>query len=204
MMRSLFSGVSGLKVHQTRMDVIGNNIANVNTAGYKSSRVTFQEALSQMIRVGTAPTEQRGGTNPQQVGLGVQLGSIDVKHTQGNVQSTGYATDLAIEGDGFFIIQNGDSYLYTRAGMFGLDRGVSGEGDSTTAEGSLVSLVSGGRVMGYKADADGRIDPNSEIEPLSISAAEDIKAKATDTVVFAGNLDSRFETGKMVSRTINL
>jgi flagellar hook protein FlgE len=202
MMRSLFSGVSGLKVHQTRMDVIGNNIANVNTAGYKSSRVTFQEALSQMIRVGTAPTEQRGGTNPQQVGLGVQLGSIDVKHTQGNVQSTGYATDLAIEGDGFFIIQNGDSYLYTRAGMFGLDRGVSGEGDSTTAEGSLVSLVSGGRVMGYKADADGRIDPNSEIEPLSISAAEDIKAKATDTVVFAGNLDSRFETGKMVSRTI--
>src|SRR5690606_11705204 len=144
MMRSMFAGVSGLKAHQTRMDVIGNNIANVNTAGYKSSRATFQDMLSQTIRAATAPTASRGGTNAVQVGLGVTLGSIDVKHTQGNTQSTGHMTDLAIEGDGFFVLGQGEQKQYTRAGIFGLDNG---------PEGNLVSLVNGMRVMGYKADS---------------------------------------------------
>ena len=182
MMRSLFAGVSGLKTHQTRMDVIGNNIANVNTIGYKASRVTFREMLSQQISGATAPTEGRGGTNPQQVGLGVTLGSIDVRHSQGNTQATGYVTDLAIEGDGFFVLGYGSQRLYTRAGAFGLDNGT---------DGNLVSLINGARVLGYKADSDGKIDLNAPIEPIYISTSETIRPKATTEVIFAGNLDNR-------------
>lgn len=183
MMRSMFAGVSGLKAHQVRMDIIGNNIANVNSAGYKSSRVTFQDMLSQTMRAATAPTAAKGGTNPHQIGLGVSLGSIDVKHTQGNTQSTGYITDLAIEGDGFFILGQGANRQYTRAGMFGLDNGT---------EGNLVSLVNGERVLGYKADRDGMIDQNSSLESMYISASETISPRATERVVFAGNLDNRY------------
>lgn len=210
MMRSMFAGVSGLKTHQTRMDVIGNNIANVNTAGYKAARATFQEMLTQTLRGASAPTSDRGGTNPQQVGLGVQMGSIDVKHTQGNIQPTGYITDLAIEGEGFFILEDGENRLYTRAGMFGLDRGRdatedgSSDGGEEAVEGSLISLVSGHRVLGYKANSDGVIDPNAKLEPLYISASEGISPKATDTVQFAGNLDARYEPGRIVSRTVQV
>ncbi len=195
MMRSMFAGVSGLKTHQVRMDIIGNNIANVNSAGYKSSRATFQDMLSQTMRSATAPTATRGGTNPQQIGLGVQLGSIDVKHTQGNTQSTGYITDLAIEGEGFFVLGQGANRQYTRAGMFGLDDGT---------EGNLVSLLNGERVLGYKADQDGYIDPNSSLESMHISASETITPRATDRVSFAGNLDNRYTTGETVSRTVQV
>ena len=199
MMRSMFAGVSGLKAHQVRMDIIGNNIANVNTAGYKSSRATFQDMLSQTMRPATAPTDTRGGSNPQQVGLGVQLGSIDVKHTQGNTQSTGYITDLAIEGEGFFVLGQGENRQYTRAGIFGLDNGT---------EGNLVSLVNGERVQGYVANQDGVIDPNSSLEPLYISASETITPRATSTVYFAGNLDNRYPTWQQgddpMSRTVQV
>ena len=199
MMRSMFAGVSGLKTHQVRMDIIGNNIANVNSAGYKSSRATFQDMLSQTMRSATAPTATRGGTNPQQIGLGVQLGSIDVKHTQGNTQSTGYITDLAIEGEGFFVLGQGANRQYTRAGMFGLDDGT---------EGNLVSLLNGERVLGYKADQDGYIDPNSSLESMHISASETITPRATDRVSFAGNLDNRYAAWQSdddtVSRTVQV
>ncbi len=195
MMRSMFAGVSGLKAHQIRMDVIGNNIANVNTAGYKSSRATFQEMLSQMIRSATAPTGLRGGTNPQQVGLGTSLGSIDVKHTQGNTQSTGYLTDLAIEGDGFFVLGEGENRQYTRAGMFGLDNGT---------EGNFVSLVNGQRVLGYRADNTGKIDLHSALEPLYISASDTISPRATTRITFAGNLDNRYSLGDNVRRTVQV
>ncbi len=137
MMRSLFAGVSALRYHQVRMDVIGNNIANVNTVGYKSSRVTFKDLLSQTLRDASAPQNNRGGTNPFQVGLGVNLGAIHTYHTQGNPQATGVATDLAIEGDGYFILSNGPERFYTRAGMFDLDR-----------DGNLVSLTTGLKVLG--------------------------------------------------------
>ncbi len=195
MMRSMFAGVSGLKVHQVRMDIIGNNIANVNTAGYKSSRATFQDMLSQTMRPATAPTDTRGGTNPQQIGLGVQLGSIDVKHTQGNTQSTGYITDLAIEGEGFFVLGQGENRQYTRAGMFGLDNGT---------EGNLVSLVNGQRVLGYVANQDGVIDTNSALQPMYISASDTITPRATDKVFFAGNLDNRLSPGTSVGRTVQV
>lgn len=196
MMRSMFAGVSGLKAHQIRMDVIGNNIANVNTAGYKSSRATFQEMLSQTIRSATAPSEQRGGTNPQQVGLGTALGSIDVKHTQGNTQPTGYLTDLAIEGDGFFVLGEGENRQYTRAGIFGLDNGT---------DGNLVSLVNGQRVLGYLADDTGEINLRGQMQPLYISATESIEPRATTEIIFGGNLDQRYSSADdPVKRTVQV
>jgi flagellar hook protein FlgE len=133
MLRSMFSAVSGLRSHQTMMDVVGYNIANVNTAGFKASRATFQEALAQVVRGATAPVAgQAGGLNPLQIGLGVELGAIDQIFTQGGTQLTGRATDIAINGDGFFVVPAGGEQRYSRAGAFNFDQegflvGPSGE-----------------------------------------------------------------------------
>ncbi|GIH97583.1 flagellar hook-basal body complex protein [Planobispora siamensis] len=127
MLRSLYSGISGLRVHQTMMDVTGNNIANVNTTGFKTSQTTFQDTLSQMMRAAGAPqaadgvNQAAGGSNPAQVGLGVRLAGIETNFGQGAAQTTGRKTDLMIQGDGFFVVQNGTEQLYTRAGSFSLD-----------------------------------------------------------------------------------
>ena len=121
MMRAMFAGVSGLKVHQTKMDVIGNNIANVNTYGFKASRATFQDLLNQTLQGATAPQAGRGGINPQQVGLGVQLASIDTLFSPGTPQGTGINTDLAIQNDGLFVVGDGQKKYYTRAGNFDFD-----------------------------------------------------------------------------------
>lgn len=103
MMRSLFSGVSGLKSHTTRMDVIGNNIANVNTTGFKAGRVTFEDMLSQTLSGASSPGTTIGGTNPKQVGLGVTVGGIDTVFSDGSVQGTGKNTDLALTGNAMFM-----------------------------------------------------------------------------------------------------
>jgi flagellar hook protein FlgE len=121
MMRSLFSAISGLKGHQAMMDVVGNNIANVNTTAFKSARITFQDIISQTLRGAQAPTATQGGMNPMQIGLGMQTGSLDAIMTQGNLQSTGKPTDLAIQGDGFFQVTDGTNTLYTRDGNFTTD-----------------------------------------------------------------------------------
>ncbi|MFS8653442.1 MAG: flagellar hook protein FlgE [Limnochordia bacterium] len=186
MMRSLFAGVSALRYHQVRMDVIGNNIANVNTVGYKSSRVTFKDLLSQTLRDASAPQNNRGGTNPFQVGLGVNLGAIHTYHTQGNSQATGVATDLAIEGDGYFILSNGPERFYTRAGMFDLDR-----------DGNLVSLTTGLKVLGWVADQNGVIDTNAPLREIVIPKGATIDPRATSQIVYTGNLDSR-DNGSIV------
>lgn len=141
MMRSLFSGVSGLRSHQTRMDVIGNNIANVNTVGFKSSRVVFQDVFNQTIKAGSAP-DVLGGTNPQQIGLGVAIGAIDVLHTPGGIERTDYPLDLAINGDGFFAVSDGTAMYYTRAGNFHLDA----NGNLVTADGMYVQSVDGSNI----------------------------------------------------------
>ncbi len=125
MMKALFAAIAGLQNHITYMDVVGNNIANVNTQGFKASRVTFQDMLTQTISGASAPTENRGGTNPQQVGLGMKIGGIDVLHTQGSLQATGRNTDFAIQGSGFFIVRDGSRTFYTRDGAF--DVAVTGE-----------------------------------------------------------------------------
>ena len=111
MMRSLYAGVSGLQNHQTRMDVIGNNISNVNTYGFKKGRVDFQDMISQQIAGSARPTDEVGGVNPKEVGLGMSVASIDTIFTQGNLQSTGVATDIAIQGNGFFVLKKGDETI---------------------------------------------------------------------------------------------
>jgi flagellar hook protein FlgE len=117
----MFAGVSGLRNHQVKMDVIGNNIANVNTVGYKMSRATFQEMYSQTLRGASSPTGISGGTNPLQIGLGASTASIDVIHEQGGAQSTDRPLDFYIDGEGFFCVSQGDDMLYTRAGNLYLD-----------------------------------------------------------------------------------
>ncbi|MFN3284531.1 MAG: flagellar hook-basal body complex protein, partial [Pseudothermotoga sp.] len=121
MMRSMFSGVAGMKNFQYSIDVVGNNIANVNTVGFKGSRVTFQTALLQTMKAARSPQNNVGGTNPIQIGLGSQLATVDKIMTQGSFENTGNGTDLAIEGDGFFVLSNGSQYYYTRAGALNVD-----------------------------------------------------------------------------------
>lgn len=122
MLRSLYSGVSGLQNHQTRMDVIGNNVANVNTTGFKKGRVTFQDIISQMLSGAAKPTEERGGINAKQVGLGMSIASIDNIMTQGSFQTTGKNTDIALSGEGFFVLKDGENTYFTRNGNFMIDR----------------------------------------------------------------------------------
>ncbi|MCX7885541.1 MAG: flagellar hook-basal body complex protein [Caloramator sp.] len=122
MLRSLFSGVSGMKSQQTKLDVIGNNIANVNTPGFKGARVTFKDMLSQTLQGASAPAGGRGGTNPKQAGLGVSVAAVDTNMNQGAFQPTGYSTDFAIEGNGFFVISDGVETKYTRDGSFSIDK----------------------------------------------------------------------------------
>src|SRR3954468_6874971 len=118
MLRSLSSAVSGLRNQQTKMDVIGNNVANVNTVAFKANRVTFKESYSQLVAAATRPDSATGGINPMQVGLGSQIGSIDMLFTQGNLETTGQASDLAVQGDALFIVKKGAENFYTRAGNF--------------------------------------------------------------------------------------
>lgn len=122
MLRSLYSGISGMKNMQTKLDVIGNNIANVNTHGFKKGRVTFKDAISQTISTASGPSATLGGKNAQQVGLGVETASIDTVFTEGSLQTTGRVLDLAVTGgDGYFVVRNGSNNYYTRAGNFYLD-----------------------------------------------------------------------------------
>lgn len=178
MLRSLFAGVTGSRSHQSRMDVIGNNIANVNTIGYKSARMTFQEAFAQTIRSGSRPSENIGGTNPAQIGLGNMIRSIDVDMTQGGLESTEKLTDMAIDGDGFFVLSDGEATKYTRDGSFTLD-----------GEGYLVAPGSGYKVMGWMA-TDGKIDKSESLKAIRIQLGESMTAQATDMVRYRGNLNA--------------
>lgn len=142
MLRSMYSGISGMRGFQTKLDVIGNNIANVNTAGFKKGRMTFQDMMSQTSQGAQAAEGERGGVNPIQVGLGSQIGSIDNVHTQGFLQSTGRGLDLAIEGDGFFVVNGGDGDKYTRTGNFYLDD----NGDIVDENGNYLLASTGGEI----------------------------------------------------------
>lgn len=180
MMRSMYAGVSGLRTHQSKMDVIGNNIANVNTIGFKKGQMTFQEVFSQTLKGGSAPQDGRGGTNPQQVGLGVGVGSISTIHTQGSMQPTDKPTDLMIDGEGFFVVSddtNFENKYYTRAGNFSLDR----DGNLVTADGY--------KVLGYMPDDEGNIGSN--IGAIRVNKSENVGATTTKNIEHRGNLDSR-------------
>ncbi len=183
MMRSLYSGVSGLQNHQTRMDVIGNNVSNVNTVGFKRGRVNFQDMISQQMSGAAKPTDELGGVNPKEVGLGMTVASIDNIFNQGNLQSTGVSTDLAIQGNGFFIMKSGDESFYTRNGAFGLDR-----------DGTLVNPANGMRVQGWMArEVNGEMIVQTAATPtdLVIPTGSKDPARETTNVKFACNLDKR-------------
>ena len=182
MMRSMFSGVSGLKGHQTRMDVIGNNIANVNTTGFKSGRVTFADMISQNLSGASAPNGNIGGTNPKQVGLGMNVAGIDTIFTNGSVQSTGKNTDVAIQGNGLFVMQRGQQKYYTRNGAFSFD-----------AEGNLVLPSSGLYVQGYMA-RNGIVSPAGDnTTNIKIPAGKSMEATATGAATYTKNLNASTE-----------
>jgi flagellar hook protein FlgE len=177
---AFYAAISGLKSQQIKLDVIANNIANLNTFGFKSSRVAFSDLLSQTLRAASAPQGGRGGTNPIQVGLGVQLAGIDTLISQGSIQTTGNMTDLAINGEGTFIVSDGASTFYTRAGNFSLD-----------ADGALITS-NGMRVLGYTQLAqDGTtIDTSTTLNDITVNFGEKLAGRPTGEIVYRSNLDS--------------
>lgn len=193
MMRSMFAGVSGLRTHQVKMDVIGNNIANVNTYGFKASRATFQDLLSQTFQGASAPQSGRGGINPQQVGLGVQLASIDTLFSPGNLQGTGLNTDLAIQNDGFFAVGDGQKMYYTRAGNFDFD-----------GQGNLISRSNGMKVYGWMANSSGEIDNRRTVETIVVPKGQVINAVATGQVQAGKNLDAALLVGESITSSIEV
>lgn len=179
----MYSGITGLRNFQDQLDIVANNIANVNTVGYKGSRATFQTTLFQTLNAGNAPQNQLGGTNPMQIGLGSQLASIDKLMTQGSPMSTGKATDLMIQGEGFFILSDGTGQYYTRAGNFTRDY-----------NGFFVDPASGMKLQGWtaKINQEGKriIDTNDPIGDIQISSGQVMAAKQTSFVRLAHNLNA--------------
>jgi len=182
MLQAMFSSISSIKAHQVRMGVVGNNIANVNTTAFKAGRVTFQEMMAQTLRGAGRPTEGGiGGTNPMQVGLGTQVSSIDTLLEQGTLQATNRMLDLAIQGNGFFVVSDGRRIAFTRDGSFDID-----------ANGSLVHKGTGQRVVGWMPDASGNIDttrPPSASSGIAVPIGRTVAGRATSEVLFRGNLE---------------
>ncbi len=179
MIRSMLSAVSGMRNHQTFLDVVGNNIANVNTVGFKASRVLFSDIISQLARGASAPQPNRGGINPLQVGLGMQVSGADTIQTQGNLQSTGKITDLAIEGDGFFVLNDGTRDFYTRDGSF-----------DVAVDGTLVSPTTGMKVQGWVADANGKVDTTQPTTGITIPFGAAMSGQPSTAITERGNLDA--------------
>ncbi|MED4750128.1 flagellar basal body rod protein FlgG [Brevibacillus choshinensis] len=176
MLRSMYSGISGLRGFQTKLDVIGNNIANVNTVGFKKGRVMFQDILSQNIQGASAPTDGgKGGTNPTQIGLGAKIGSIDTVFNAGSPMTTNLPTDLSIEGDGFFVVKDGENGLtyFTRAGNFTRDM----NGTLVNPQGMVVQAAGGGAITisrdtytSYSIGQDGKVigvTPDGTLEEIA-------------------------------------
>lgn len=179
MLRSLYAGVSGLRSHQSKLDVLGNNISNVNTVGFKGGRIVFSEALNQTLARGSK-NSGTGFLNPAQVGLGVQVSSVDRMFSQGALENTGNVTDLAIEGEGFFVLRGGDRQLFTRAGNFYLD-----------ANGNFVNQ-NGLRVQGWMLTGDQEIINYgaSNLQDIVLDSNISSKATATKNVWLSGNLNA--------------
>lgn len=176
MLRSLFTAVSGLRNHQVRMDVIGNNIANVNTVAFKAGRVTFKEGFAQLLQGASRPPGDQGGINPIQIGLGMQIGSIDQIFNQGNIETTGLGTDLAIQGDSLFVVRKGNQSFYTRSGNFQVD-----------ALGQLVSPTNGFVVQGRMYE-NGSLQDG--IQDIVLPFGQKVSAQPTREMTLAGNLNA--------------
>ena len=192
MMRSLFSGVSGLKNHQTRMDVIGNNISNVNTTGFKSARATFTDMLSQTLSGAAAPSGNIGGVNPKQIGLGSSVSAIETIFTNGSVQSTGKNTDLCLSSENaLFILNTGSGTAYTRNGAFEFD-----------ADGNYVQAGNGYMVQGWMAQ-DGVLTTSGAAGNITIPSGKQMECKATSACNYSNNLNSETTGYKIGSITVN-
>ncbi len=191
MLRSLYSGISGLRSHQTMLDVTGNNIANVNTTAFKSSAVQFQDTLSQLVQGAGAPQDQTGGTNPAQIGLGVLVAGISTNFTQGAAQATGRATDMMINGDGFFVTKAGGETLYTRAGSFDPD-----------ALGRLVG-PGGAILQGWNA-VNGVIQQGGALGDVTIPLNAVAPAAASTAATVTGNLPSDAADGDQLVRDVSV
>ncbi|WP_226346419.1 flagellar hook-basal body complex protein [Agilicoccus flavus] len=212
MIRSMWSAVSGLRNHQIYLDVTGNNIANVNTTGYKSTRAVFEDSLSQVVRNASGPNVDNGvgGMNPSQIGLGVRLGQISGNFTQGGLQVTNVATDIAIQGDGFFIVDKGGQKFFTRNGAFSLDKEgylVTGDGSYVMGDGPDATDASGAEKIQISAAAwqNFQIAPNGTISGVAVG-------DATGTLVDIGKIAlSKFNNpnglervgGTMFKETLN-
>ncbi|MFP3907898.1 MAG: flagellar basal-body rod protein FlgF [Acidimicrobiales bacterium] len=192
MIRSMFSAISGLRNHQTMMDVVGNNISNANTTGFKSSNTVFQDVLSQAVRGGGAAQEELGGTNPAQVGLGSRVAAITSNFGQGAMQRTGRSTDLAVEGDGFFVVDQAGQDLYTRAGSLSID-----------ALGRLVTQE-GGFVQGWGADSAGEVNTNAGVDQLEIPVGDLTSPVTTDRVSLGGNLPGDADDGTTIANSVEI
>jgi flagellar hook protein FlgE len=185
------SALSGLRNHQLMLDVVGNDIANVSTTGFKSSSTVFSDVLTQTLSGSSAPGATTGGTNPAQIGLGSRLAGTVQSFTQGAIQRTGRTTDLAIQGDGFFVVSNGNETMYTRAGGMTLDA----NGNLATPEGMLV--------QGWQADGTGTINSNAGIGPLSLRVGELIPPTQTSNVDLGGNLSADSPIGALSTLTVS-
>ncbi len=192
MIRSMFTAISSLNLHQKYLDVVSNNLANANTNGYKSSRVMFQDQFAQMLAPGAAPSATQGGVNPTQIGLGVGMGYVSPDFTQGTLQSTGRNLDLAVEGDGFFVYGQDAGRRYSREGSMGLD-----------AEGYLVNAATGMRTQGWLADATGAIDTNATVDDIQLDTSKSL-AKATENVYMGGNLSANTDGAGTVNVTMGV
>jgi flagellar hook protein FlgE len=193
MLRSLFSGISGLRAHQQMMDVTSNNIANVNSVGYKSSQTIFEDTLSQMVRAAGAPQNNQigsqGGTNPAQIGLGVRLAAITTNFVQGSAQTTGRPTDLMISGDGFFVVKSVNEQLFTRSGAFNFD-----------ADGRLVTST-GAAVQGWPA-VNGAVNTNGQLGDIQLPVGTLIAPTATTAMVLSGNVPADAPLNTAIPRSI--
>jgi len=189
MLRSLFAGVSGLRGHQQMMDVVGNNIANVNTTGFKSSSAVFEDLLSQIMQGASAPTTLQAGTNPAQIGLGSRLAAITTNFTQGALQVTGKSTDIAIQGDGFFIAKAGGQQVYTRSGAFSFDA----NGNLTTVDGALV--------QGWMADpVTHQVDATAGVGNITMPPGQLIPPVQTTSITMGNMLSANAAVGTTVTQ----
>ncbi len=192
---ALSAGVTGLQAHQKMLDIAGNNLANVNTTAFKSSRINFSELLSQTIKKATQPTSNIGGTNPQQMGSGVGVSGITPNMSQGNIVQTGNPLDVAIDGEGYFVLSDGQQYIYSRAGAFSVDENSTLVDPST---GYLVQRIgSEGELEGFQIPSDGNINI-----PYDIT----MPANATSHITVSGNLssDASFETPQIQKLDSNI
>ncbi len=190
MIRSMSSALSGLRNHQVMLDVVGNDIANVSTVGFKSSSAVFSDVLSQTLTGAATPGPATGGTNPAQIGLGSRLAGTIQSFTQGSLQLTGRQTDLAIQGDGFFVVESNGENLYTRAGAFNLD-----------AAGNLTTPA-GNPVQGWMSDAAGVVNTNLPLGPVQIRVGDLLPPVQSTSVQLGGNLSADAAIGDSTTLSV--